>query len=224
MKPLSQRLCGPEKWIPRLLGDPAVVISKGFHSPPYIPERPHTGASHPMGSRSHRHAGGTKPRASVSLAPPRPCQGSPRAFWEWILNSRKDLPGIRKVVNGFLAGIDSSKACVKGGPGSRGSFQRDSRAGRLIWLEAPIQFSGSVSILPSSGVGWEVPQRFQDGREIRPWEGPAQCNQYLVHGHQSPASSAQARSRKVIQRAPQSQDARPLGPFLVWGCKGPERW
>lgn len=32
--------------------------------------------------------------------------------------------------NAFLAGIDSSKACVKDEHGSRGSFQRNSRAGK----------------------------------------------------------------------------------------------
>ena len=62
--------------------------------------------------------------APAHPAPPRPCPGSPRAFWEWILNSRKALAGIRRVVNTFLAGIDSSKACVKEEPGSGGSFQK----------------------------------------------------------------------------------------------------
>lgn len=46
-----------------------------------------------------------------------------RAFWEWILNSRKALAGIRRVVNTFLAGIDSSKACVKEEPGSGGGAE-----------------------------------------------------------------------------------------------------
>lgn len=45
-----------------------------------------------------------QPRAGVCLAPPRPSPGSHHAFWEWILNSRKALPGVRRVVNAFLAG------------------------------------------------------------------------------------------------------------------------
>lgn len=126
---LSWHLCGPRE-VPYPLGDATAVISKGFHSPPYSPGRPRACTGHPIGSRSHRAAGGPKPKTRASLAPPRSCPHSPRAFWEWILSSRKALPGIRRVVNAFLAGIDSSKACVKEGPGSRGSFQRDGQAGR----------------------------------------------------------------------------------------------
>ena len=89
------------------------------------------------------------------------------------MNSRKALAGIRRVVNTFLAGIDSSKACVKEEPGSGGNFNRDSRmGGRVIWLEVPTQFSGYISIPPSGLGGTQEDLRWGQG-EIRPWEGPA---------------------------------------------------
>lgn len=115
--------------VPHPHGHPAVVVSRG---------RPQLAALEAAGlCRSACRlkvtpaCGQRQPWAPVSPAPPRPCPGRPRAFWEWTLNGRKALPGIRRMVNAFLAGIDSSKSRVKEGPESRGGVQRDGREGEV---------------------------------------------------------------------------------------------
>lgn len=56
-----------------------------------------------------------------------------------------------------------------------------------MWLEAPNQFSGYISRLRHPGRAERWPGPSPMGGKIRPGEGQAQPNQYLLHGHQSPS-------------------------------------
>lgn len=91
------------------------------------------------------------------------------------------------MVNAFLAGIDSSKSCVKEGPDSRGSVQRDGRAGRGLARSTDFSSRATLAVPPSGQAGRSKTGRGVGGLEIRPREGPAQPHQCLLCGHQSPS-------------------------------------
>lgn len=115
-------LCGPRK-VPCPLGNSGLDIPNGLCC------SSRAGVVTPQAQGHTGKQVGLNP-GLVSSWPHPGLPRQPLHFLGRILNSRNALPGIRRVVNAFLAGIDSSKPCVKEGPGSRGSFQRDNWAGR----------------------------------------------------------------------------------------------
>lgn len=84
---------------------------------------------HPLGSRSPRDAGGPNPKSVSPWLHPGLAQAVPVLSGNG-LEQEKGSFWHQEGGNAFLAGIDSSKACVKDERGSRGSFQRNSRAGK----------------------------------------------------------------------------------------------
>ena len=118
------------------------------------------------------------------------------------------------MVNAFLGGIDSSKSCVKERPDSRGSVQRDGRAGRGLARSTDFSSRATLAVPPSgqagrskTGRGWGGGWKSGHGRD----QPSPHINTCCV-AIRAPASSTWAHSRKVVQRAPQSQSACPLLP------------
>lgn len=146
----SQRPCAPRR-VPCPLTTPC-HHHQGLSLASEQPWVAEAGAGCPIGSRSHGDVG----RAQTG---PHPCAcpGSPRGFWEWILNRREASPGTRRMVNAVLVGIDSSKACAR----QEAAFKEMAEQREVIWLRAPNQFSGYSSYIshsPTLRLGREVPQ------------------------------------------------------------------
>lgn len=67
-----------------------------------------------------------------------------------------------------------------------------------MWLEAPHRFPGCISRLPPPCRAGRSPGPSKMGRKIRPWEGQAQPNRYVLHGHQSPNLIDQGREQEGV--------------------------